>query len=255
MCNSLVEKLSLERDSIVGRRLELISEIERLQSSQAQIEERLSLIEKLLTAYGVSTESTLGDSAQIDASRAETDSRKLARPSLIPPYDQLGPIDAIGKRMRLDPEKVFKIEDFIEPLFGLNISKEEYAAAKRSITAEASRGAKEGRWDKLPQTKGKYRYRRDSTQKLAEDIGSGKSPKQMKRSKFSSMSYIDIVTELLKAKVEGYDLNDLTNLIFITENLQELKKCEGSLSVELNRAIREERLIKDRALNRYFLPR
>jgi hypothetical protein len=136
----------------------------------------------------------------------------------------------------------------VDLLFVSERTGEQYATALRSLTAELSRGAKAGKWFKMPGTRGQYRFNRGDIE--FEDLPELRSPKKLKRPQFEKMSYIDISIQVLSLNPTGLSLEDLGNEIFEFDNDLEREKALNSLSVELNRAIREKRLEKsaDQAL-------
>lgn len=76
----------------------------------------------------------------------------------------------------------------------------------------------------------------------------------MKRPQFEKMGYIDISLQVLSQNPQGMSLEDLTNTIFEFDNDLEREKAMNSLSVELNRAIREDRLERSSDSELYYLP-
>jgi hypothetical protein len=84
---------------------------------------------------------------------------------------------------------------------------------------------------------------------------SSPNPKSMKLYEFRNLGYLKIAEILLRKNPQGLDIEALTELIFDTEKfgLNAIEKAKNSLSTELNRGVREERLCKDEAKGIYFL--
>jgi hypothetical protein len=251
----LINALRIERDIILGERAKLAAEVQRLLTEQSDLSDKLFHIEKLLISYGVEIEGygVLQNAVETGAlDDSVVQSEKKARQPLLPQFRGLSLIEAIRKRIEEEPQRTFETKDFVGLLFGHECSKEQYATALRNLTAELSRGAKEGRWVKIPGKRGQYRFEKGDIE--VEEISNTRNPRELKRPQFQRMGYIDITTQILIEHSQGLNLEDLTNLIFEFANDIEKEKAQVSLSVELNRAIREERLRKADDSELYFLP-
>lgn len=252
----IVDTLKVERDSILAERSNLTTEIKKLQDEHSSLSDRLFHIEKLLISYGsqlhiasaISSEEQLTPLQDSEISR---ETNKKSRPNLRPEFNGCSLIEAIGKVLSEEPEKIFDPVILIERLFDADRTHDQYATAKRSLTAELSRGAKESRWYKLPKKRGKYRFNKGDIE--LEQSQKYKSPRELKNPQFQGSSYIDACTQLLAQNIQGMSLSDLAKEIFIPGSSIENEKAETSLSVELNRAVREHRLYKMANSNLYCL--
>jgi hypothetical protein len=174
---------------------------------------------------------------------------------LLPQFKGYSLIDAIGKRMAQEPNRIFATKDLIDLLFVSERSNEQYAGALRSLTAELSRGAKEKRWYRIPGQKGQYRFEMgDIESDLSSDLSKERDPRELKRPQFRGTGYIGISVKILSQHPEGLRLEELAAEIFEFDSEAEKEKAQKSLSVELNRAIREKRLRKIDDLDIYCLP-
>lgn len=254
---SIIATLSKERAAILDERSKITAEIERLGAEQSHLSDRLFHIEKLLASYGSAIQSIEpqgGADILIQGNVATVVEIKNVshRPSLLPQFEGYSLIESIGQVMSRQPENIFSPNALIGVLFVSSLTNDQYATAKRSLTAELSRGAKEGRWYKLPKTRGKYRF--DKGDIDTNQPSDYRSPKELKRSQFKKMGYIDICSQVLSQHPEGMSLDDLTTEIFTPGTDLEREKAQASLSVELNRAIREKRLSRADNSDLYCLP-
>jgi hypothetical protein len=97
-------------DSLKNERVTLIDEIRRLHAEQSSLSDKLFYIEKLLVSYGVHID--LSEKPQAPAESTPSDSNdqnKASRPALLPRFNGLSLIEAIGRRIADEPERIFEI--------------------------------------------------------------------------------------------------------------------------------------------------
>jgi hypothetical protein len=178
----VIASLLKERQVLLRQNSELQSQIKVLTSRLSQSGQKLTHLEQLLIAYDCEIEQTAkkdlaGDllpsllkvtGEHVSVSASVSQKRDLARPPLVHPYEDDSPIVAIGKRLAVEPERIFTPDDLIEDLFGNALNQLQYAVARRHIIAELSRGAQAGRWYKIPKRRGLYKFNKEEESIQAE---------------------------------------------------------------------------------------
>lgn len=179
--DSLRPQLEQAQKDCKFRLEELEQEIANLQKEQEELKVQLLHLNGLLypskkLEQSFIFQAKLQESAQLErdsektSDNGETEGRtNLKRPPLLPEFRSSSPIKAIEVVLKANFQNILSAEQVAEEIFGRDLDEDSSQNAKRHTDAELSRGARQGRWYKVPGRRGLYTANPDLAQEGFEE--------------------------------------------------------------------------------------